>query len=940
MKVRHFSWFPLISLFLACGPSPQEDLAKLAPKDPEMAQILATPDSLWAGQCDNSGLLLLQEIARVLRTDVSLESEASYLASRDRIRRHLERVSRCLRVEYKFEGEWTEFEAWSHRTLEQAKNLEGLKAEQFQISQDTTLTWEQILRQGQALETKYRAANSINGAVNSLDMQAWAYNGMGNMAEAHSYFQKALAEREKAGRHTQSMALTIRIGYDFGIQGKVDSMLAYYGRALQMAKESRDPVNATRALRHIADHYRAEGQEAIAFELLKESSELCREFKGDNYELTSLLGALTHFNRYGAWDVVEDLLERGARVLDYAEKRKDRSAQDRLWRDRVAIEIGLFKGQHLMITGRKGEAEELFRKLRIPARKNHEKFPQLLYFWSSALLQSNLPEKAARLAREGVAYSESAEFPLEARRLNLILADAACRLGDTETAQAALDSFKALVEGDTTADRRQWMMHDAARVCLALAEGDTAKAERSAEAGLAHLMDLLKPLDQSVQACLFLDDCRGLREATHRVLSKDPAAGYGFEMAWRSLYAVLGNGTSNTGAASIFSRTNATFNSFCITGRSTLAERCASLGGRIQNQVAKAGAIHSVYFVDSNIIRWTAGPAGVVRERISMTSDDLKRDVETVTNVFADKQSGPWSPEIAEVLHRASILLPASIQDPERTAGLFLVSPDLYLFKLPFEALDLHQAGEYRPLIETCDVAYLRTADTHHPHGLEPGPGIALTSPQYPANLKRRYPLLRPLPYADKEAATVVASFPGTVSLRGSNATKLELSNHWENAPIIYVASHFIQSAETPYVSYLPLAAPEDAPLSKAMLDYGEIRKADLSGCGLVVLSGCGTGAAYTSANTAAPSLSDAFLDAGARAVVHTRWRVLDDEAYQLTQDFLARWARGQSVVVALNAARRDAWRTRNASSTWLAYAVTLSEIPIRPLARLTEPKP
>src|SRR4029079_16781096 len=111
---------------------------------------------------------------------------------------------------------------------------------------------------------------------------------------------------------------------------------------------------------------------------------------------------------------------------------------------------------------------------------------------------------------------------------------------------------------------------------------------------------------------------------------------------------------------------------------------------------------------------------------------------------------------------------------------------------------------------------------------------------------------------------------------------------------------------------------------------YGEIRQTNLFGCNLVVLSGCGTGAAYTNEKGSAPSLGDAFLDAGAHAVVHTRWRVEDKESYELAKNFIKSWANGESPITALNNAERDAWRRSGGepSSTWTSYAISVSEIP------------
>jgi CHAT domain-containing protein len=199
------------------------------------------------------------------------------------------------------------------------------------------------------------------------------------------------------------------------------------------------------------------------------------------------------------------------------------------------------------------------------------------------------------------------------------------------------------------------------------------------------------------------------------------------------------------------------------------------------------------------------------------------------------------------------------------------------------------------------------------------------------------------LPYGEKEAALAAAASPGSTALLHEAATKKSVEDNWERANFIYIAAHFIRSLDTPYLSFLPLAGPEDSPPDASLLEYSEIRKADLSGCKLVILSGCATGAEYMNVQATGPSLGDAFIDAGARAVVHTRWRVEDKESYELANNFIQHWASGESPITALNNAERAAWRRSGGepSSTWTSYAIALSEIPqiSRPKAQASRNK-
>jgi len=924
MTPRGRLWFQAAAVFfLGCGPSREETLFKLAPKlDPEMAHALVASDTVWACHCRDAGLLPTLKAAETLKDAVVTPTEAAYVPTREGLRPYVDRVARCLRKTYKFEGEWTEYQAWLERSFAEAKRIDDLTNELGGVNRDTLLSYRNKLERYKEIEKGFRSCKSVFGVVIALEDEARTYGALNDDDSATVCFRKALAEREAGGRHTMTMSLTTTLGYIFEQQGQIDSMLSYYNRSLHMAEESRDPVGASRAYRFLSSYYQSVGQYGTAYELLQQSAQRCREFKGGKDEFYALLSLMKLQARLSIWESTNELLERADQLLAERKAKADGTVFNTMALETMELEIGLIRGPLLMATDQEEAADALFRSLQVPARRavGREKPAQLLYARSSALLNSGKAEEAAALAREGLAYADSAHLDMEAIRLNLVLADAACQLGKADESEKALHQFRDKVGDHETEHRNYWVTHDKILICLALASGDTLLAERRALAAMTRLERLLAPLDQSVQACLFLDDCRPLRESIHHILNDNPEAGYGFEMAWRALYRTMG--TSTSAGPTFFSR-----------GGGSLTQRCASLGRAIQGRVKSTESIHSVYFAGSNAVtRWTASASGLRRDIVPVPPSKIKEEIETVTRELASHVSDGSSKNrtALEALTNLAALLPATLRDAD--SRLFLVSPDFYLSNLPFEAINLDGNAGYRPLIESHDVAYVRQAQSHH--AARPGSesGLVLVSPSYPPALTRRYTSLGVLPYAAQEAAFVTASFPHSTTLSGKIATKRALKEAWERPDFIYVASHFIQDVGSPYISLLPLAAADDADASEAFLEYGDIRRANLSGCNLVVLSGCGSGAEYANTKTSAPSLGDAFIDAGARAVVHTRWRVRDDESYDLARAFITAWSAGQSPVSALNQAQRAAWRTSGGpSTTWTSYSVTLSEIPSVP---------
>jgi hypothetical protein len=129
------------------------------------------------------------------------------------------------------------------------------------------------------------------------------------------------------------------------------------------------------------------------------------------------------------------------------------------------------------------------------------------------------------------------------------------------------------------------------------------------------------------------------------------------------------------------------------------------------------------------------------------------------------------------------------------------------------------------------------------------------------------------LPFAGREVLRDEAS----TWLRGSRATRARLR---EVGPVglLHVAVH------TSRMHGIPELRLADGPLTAV-----EIAGMTFEGSPLVVLSGCAT-AAGAACLGIERSLADAFLRAGASAVVATRWPVLDREMYHLVRELVRVW--------------------------------------------------
>ena len=310
----------------------------------------------------------------------------------------------------------------------------------------------------------------------------------------------------------------------------------------------------------------------------------------------------------------------------------------------------------------------------------------------------------------------------------------------------------------------------------------------------------------------------------------------------------------------------------------------------------------------------------------------------------------------------ARLLLPAEALDarPPSSGEPFLVTTDGFLGAVPFETFDVGTGAEYIPLLMSRDVAYLHFAGepvegAEHGVGITFGasgtdrdidgaaalsgidgrdaaPGVILVNAAPSRSLLKRYPFQPALEEVMAEGMAVSSAHPEAVLLAGEAASKSNLVSIWERVSFIYIAAHMLRDPQVPYLMLIPLASLGDgeAP-DEAYLDIADIRAADFDGCRTVVLSGCSSGAPYLEARISGPSLGDAFLDAGAAAVIHTFWDVPDRGARRLMTAYLEGGeSTGIPGIRALCDVRRTAFRSSEHARHpfgWAAYSIKIGRL-------------
>ena len=165
------------------------------------------------------------------------------------------------------------------------------------------------------------------------------------------------------------------------------------------------------------------------------------------------------------------------------------------------------------------------------------------------------------------------------------------------------------------------------------------------------------------------------------------------------------------------------------------------------------------------------------------------------------------------------------------------------------------------------------------------------------------------LPFARAEGRAIAARLGGAVSAIGPEATRERVLGALDGAAVFHFAGHGVLEPAQPWDAHLKLAGGEALSLTDIFVARPRL--------GVVVLSGCETGRTIALGRRERIGLADAFLAAGARAVLATRIPIRDDRAQSFIEDFYAAGGRDHPAA-ALRTAIRRAREAGN--SIWRAF--------------------
>ncbi|HWI20069.1 MAG TPA: CHAT domain-containing protein, partial [Vicinamibacterales bacterium] len=291
-----------------------------------------------------------------------------------------------------------------------------------------------------------------------------------------------------------------------------------------------------------------------------------------------------------------------------------------------------------------------------------------------------------------------------------------------------------------------------------------------------------------------------------------------------------------------------------------LADDRSDVLERLQNGHTSSHLTLVFVALDEGILRWQIRRDRVTRELLPVRRRDLERQINEHASLVRRQDSGDW----LSASDRVSGLILSGIAD-SAPAALTVVADEL-LSQVTFATL--RWPATKRFFDETTDLTVLAV-------------GASPQRPRSAASIQRALVVGDPstnsgnlfpsLPGAREEATQIASLYAAPTLLTGDEATRARLQAAIPNADIIHYAGHAVGDRVDPSASRLILVADDPGSAFTA----AEVTKLPVN-ARVVVLAACQGALTASAGNVAIHGLASAFLKAGTRHVVASRWDVDD----------------------------------------------------------------
>ena len=267
--------------------------------------------------------------------------------------------------------------------------------------------------------------------------------------------------------------------------------------------------------------------------------------------------------------------------------------------------------------------------------------------------------------------------------------------------------------------------------------------------------------------------------------------------------------------------------------------------------------------------------------RLPVNPEELRRKVNEFHSALSERS--PVYVPLGRELYR---LLIEPVADELQNITTICIIPDEFLWTLPFQALTTTKGAyfiqEYG-LYYAPSLSVLNEMSLRRPPQSSKGSLIAFGNPI----IERKLGELHPIPETKTEVMAVAAAVETRMKrvLVGREADEKSFKALAPQYGTIHLATHGVLDNRDPLNSYLLLTKTDDEPENDGLLQAREIIDMRLD-ADLAVLSACETGNGRISRGEGVIGMSWAFLVAGARSVVVSRWRVNSASTARLMENF------------------------------------------------------
>jgi CHAT domain-containing protein len=312
--------------------------------------------------------------------------------------------------------------------------------------------------------------------------------------------------------------------------------------------------------------------------------------------------------------------------------------------------------------------------------------------------------------------------------------------------------------------------------------------------------------------------------------------------------------------------------------------------GAIMSALPPNAVVVEFALLPDGVAAFCIGPKGLSVRRLDVKPAELRRGVAELRTLIEERKPLVEVQQVSAQLY-AYLFLP---MDPEiGAAEIVYLAPDRFLNATPFSALyDLRSrkylVQKHRLILSPSGTFLRRRGRLKH----EVQPALIIADPTSWDGGKR-------LDAARAAASEIAKLYGSPPPLVGRGATIERFIAAAPKAALIHYAGH-ARSDDTAG-GFLPLAPSHD---SDGRLDATAISRLPLQKTGLVILSACATIRGDVSHVEGMPSLSRAFLNAGAPAVIGMLWEIDDQMTARLLRPFHQRLHEGMLPSQALREAQ------------------------------------